>query len=303
MHKIVLLDRCNLERADRKQWLEAGNVAKNEVIAVYIDVPEVPAHIICVEPPTELEGYRAVLRLKATAAAAQDLVRRWTEEGYTLESSRGLQDRFPVSEEQEEGDTWCEECLPPAMPTLNQWIEVQENGGHTAGACDLWGMPLGDPIDFPLDLLPGNFDERYVLGPITPSSASDVMAPGGWSSGAELEATAEAEEAGQLDRLLQRAHERFQPMQAWDEEAPSSVQPGLGVPWPGAAAATMSSDTSATAALEEDEEDMDREEQLAATLRCMGFDEEPSLLAAQRAGGNLNVAVESMLRGGSDSNE
>lgn len=38
-----------------------------------------------------------------------------------------------------------------------------------------------------------------------------------------------------------------------------------------------------------------RHEQLAATLRCMGFDEEFSLQAAQRSGGNLNRAVEDVL--------
>lgn len=48
---------------------------------------------------------------------------------------------------------------------------------------------------------------------------------------------------------------------------------------------------------QDDDDDWARQEQLAATLRCMGFDEEPALHAAQRAGGNLNVAVESALRG------
>lgn len=48
---------------------------------------------------------------------------------------------------------------------------------------------------------------------------------------------------------------------------------------------------------QEDEEEQHRAEALAAMLRCMGFDEEPTLTAAQRAGGNLNVAVEAALQG------
>jgi len=50
---------------------------------------------------------------------------------------------------------------------------------------------------------------------------------------------------------------------------------------------------------EEDEEEAElhRAEALARMLRCMGFDEEASLPAAQRAGGNLNIAVEAALQG------
>ncbi|CAE8638616.1 unnamed protein product [Polarella glacialis] len=50
----------------------------------------------------------------------------------------------------------------------------------------------------------------------------------------------------------------------------------------------------------EDAEEWAQQEQLAATLRCMGFDEEPGALkdAAQRAGGNLNVAVQNILNRG-----
>merc|ERR1712187_617949 len=61
--------------------------------------------------------------------------------------------------------------------------------------------------------------------------------------------------------------------------------------WP-----TMESEAPGRTLQEEDAEEWARQEQLAAMLRCMGFDEEPSLHAAQRAGGNLNVAVESVLQ-------
>merc|ERR1719162_81991 len=54
--RIAVLDQCNLERADRKHWIDAGGLSKSEVIAVYFDVAEVPSHIVCVEPPSEHEG-------------------------------------------------------------------------------------------------------------------------------------------------------------------------------------------------------------------------------------------------------
>lgn len=319
--RIAVLDRCNLERADRKQWLESGNLAKSEVIAVYFDVSEVPSHIVRLEPPSEHEGFRAVVRLKATATASLELVRKWTEE-QSSEHPRRLQQ--PSQEEEDVDDS---EYLPPANPMLSQWIEVQEQVGNRPP--DMWGMPLDDPVDFPLDLLPGNYEDQYTLGPTCPSSASNApgtaSGDGSWGSGSELHGQAaplqdEADQHAHYDALLMGSHER----PSWQKDGypagPAGAgASGLGVPWPGSmqlehhghdargtsastgAAATAMANSAAVA--EEDEEERAREEQLAATLRCMGFDEEPSLLAAQRAGGNLNVAVERMLRGSGTSGE
>jgi hypothetical protein len=309
--RIIVLDRCNLDRTDRKQFLEAGNLAKSEVIAVHFDAPE--GHSAHFELPSEREGFRAVVRLKGTAAAMQDLARKWTEERVE-EPPHASQDLHQFGEDLDEEN----DAPPPALPLLKQWIEVEERGGHrgmrhTSG---LWGMQqMEEPIDFPLDLLPGGFDEHFAQlgaseGVVGHASSSSAPVGGGWGNDMLEEAT----QSSHYQPLLATSQTacfgrdqpswaaeggampvRHPPLQAWEADTGSN-------PWPvsmelgGHRHQQQHSVSRVGEVTEEDEED-DQQEQLAAMLRGMGFDEEPSLLAAQRAGGNLNVAVETVLRG------
>merc|ERR1712232_1542110 len=98
------------------------------------------------------------------------------------------------------------------------------------------------------------------------------------------------------------------PEAAWSHASPDFFQEDdapATLAWPGLQHPDVMCETEVTpsrrecgalAAAEEDDEEQARQEQLMTTLRCMGFDEEPSQQAAQRAGGNLNAAVEAALR-------
>lgn len=88
------------------------------------------------------------------------------------------------------------------------------------------------------------------------------------------------------------ARRGWEPASAADE-ADAARWPALGMP-----SCQPASDVDVREG--EDAEERLRAESLARTLRCMGFDDEPSLVAAQGAGGNLNVAVDRMLRDGED---
>jgi len=268
LHPIVVLDRCNLERLDRKQWVQLGGLQKSEVIALHLDVPEVEcinrvarrgehhpmlkattaAEAVAavrplaklLEPPAECEGFRAIVRLKGASAAAHELVRRWTQD-FPVEMERGKTQ--PADGEDEDP-----EAPAPPMPHLKEWIEVEEQGGRRS----VWGVPLGCPVDAPLGApLEGLLEAEPAMG------AGDLRLP---------DAPAGLSRAG---------------------EAPGGPE----IRWP-----SMEPEAP-DRAHEEDAEERARQEQLAATLRCMGFDEEPALHAALRAGGNLNVAVESVLQG------
>mmetsp|Transcript_64982 Transcript_64982/g.209302 ORF Transcript_64982/g.209302 Transcript_64982/m.209302 type:complete len:947 (-) Transcript_64982:12-2852(-) len=276
--RVVLLDRCNLERVDRRQWAQLGGLQRSEVVVLHLDLPEaecierlarrgaqhptlkvasaaeaeaaVRSQAEQLEPPAEREGFRAIMRLRG-GPAAQELVRRWVQ-GAMAE---------PCASEPEQ-------CLTAGEDT------VQEPGG----ARPVWGLPWGCPVDAPL--------------------------------GAPLEGLLEA--SGQQTEppayeplLLAPSAQRQGPRAAWPPPdtaaAPPPPRPSPAaaashaqapeIPWP-----PMEPEAPGGARQEEDAEERARQEQLAATLRCMGFDEEPSLHAALRAGGNLNVAVESVLQ-------
>merc|ERR1740123_1159528 len=72
------------------------------------------------EAPTEREGFKAVVRLKGSLAAAQDLVRRWTQE-MPEEEHRQLHHANVEDEDAE--------APAPPLPRLKDWIEVEEQGG------------------------------------------------------------------------------------------------------------------------------------------------------------------------------
>jgi len=345
---VVVLDRCNLERAERKQWVQLGGLRLNEVVTLHLDVPEaecisrvrrrgmhhptlkaastpeaaaaVQLHVERMEPPSEREGFRAIVRLKGAAAAAQELVRRWTEEDFVEADEVELR---RLAEPDEDPET-----IVPSLPRLKQWIEVEEQGGRTS----VWGVPLGAPVDAPLEgLRDGNDGEARVnvegvsngVGESASSAASTKPKAGtsGWGDIPLPTALVDADlDSPQYESLLQEHEEqrteRHQRLLAtrevWSAQAgmqttpqsisQSSPQPRSqatvderasqrsGILWP-----SLEPEAQGGPPREEDDEERARQEQLAATLRCMGFDEEPSLQAAQRAGGNLNVAVDAVL--------
>jgi len=323
---VVVLDRCNGERLERSRWLTLGGLDRNQVIALHLDVPEaeciarvarknstgahgqqsppqataeatalVRPHVERFEAPSEREGFRAIVRLKGgSAAAVQELVRRWTEGGPPPGSEteeavlpppppRGR--RLEASEEDDEN-----EAPPPPLPLLSQWIEVLE----TSDRRSVWSVPVGGPVDAPGY---GSEEEEYdddggggsgggasgsFMPPDrpSPSASSWPPGPGGLQGGlGDLRSARPPFGAGPIDGGL--------PWQGLEGEARLGGGPGT-LPARGPLQAALVHD--------EDAEESARQEQLAATLRCMGFDEEPALSAAQRAGGNLNVAIESVLR-------
>mmetsp|Transcript_56857 Transcript_56857/g.178590 ORF Transcript_56857/g.178590 Transcript_56857/m.178590 type:complete len:916 (-) Transcript_56857:11-2758(-) len=231
---VVLLDRQSLQSAERQRWMQLGGLQRSEVIALHMDVPEVECaarlarrgeqrgspkavataeaaaavrHLASLfEPPAEHEGFKAVVRLKGSTAAAQELVRRWTEEWPTERIDMEPQHLTGQAEEDNEAPA-------PPLPRLKEWIEAQP-------------FPQHDP----------------------------------------------EQDRGRLEATT-----------AWPPQPPQAT--------------AQSPEAHNEAQQEEDAEERARQEQLAATLRCMGFDDEPSLHAALRgAGGNLNVAVESVLQ-------
>jgi len=297
---VVVLDRCNGERLERSRWLTLGGLDRNQVIALHLDVPEaeciarvarknstgkhgqqsppqataeatalVRPHVERFEAPSEREGFRAIVRLKGgSAAAVQELVRRWTEGGPPPGSEtadavppppppRGR--RLEASEEDDEN-----EAPPPPLPLLSQWIEVLE----TSDRRSVWSVPVGGPVDAPGY---GSEEEEY--------DDDGGGGAGGGASGSSLPPDRPPFGTGPIDGDL--------PWQGLEGEARLGGGPGT-VPARGPLQAALVHD--------EDAEESARQEQLAATLRCMGFDEEPALSAAQQAGGNLNVAIESVLR-------
>ncbi|CAE8588401.1 unnamed protein product, partial [Polarella glacialis] len=169
---VVVLDRCNSEKIDRRQWIQMGNLKKTEVIAVHLDVDEnecvtrvtrrgdqhptrkvssltQAASVVTqqsdrFEAPSEREGFKSVIRIQGSAALAQELVRRWTEE-CPLESDNSELRRAMASNPSNEEDE--EEAPPPALAQLSQWIEVEEQGMRSA----MWGSPFGGPVDAPLE--------------------------------------------------------------------------------------------------------------------------------------------------------
>jgi len=267
---VVLLDRQSLQSAERQRWMQLGGLQRSEVIALHMDVPEVECaarlarrgeqrgspkavataeaaaavrHLASLfEPPAEHEGFKAVVRLKGSTAAAQELVRRWTEEWPTERIDMEPQHLTGQAEEDNEAPA-------PPLPRLKEWIEVEEQGGRRS----VWGVPLGCPVDAPL--------------------------------GAPLEGVLDGVEQAQPfpQHDPEQDRGRLEATTAWPPQPPQAT--------------AQSPEAHNEAQQEEDAEERARQEQLAATLRCMGFDDEPSLHAALRgAGGNLNVAVESVLQ-------
>ncbi|CAJ1328398.1 unnamed protein product [Effrenium voratum] len=75
------------------------------------------------------------------------------------------------------------------------------------------------------------------------------------------------------------------PLEDFDDSPPPGLAEGSNSPILAPARARVD---------DEEAEEQARQEQLAATLRCMGFDDETSLQAAQRSEGDLNRAVEAL---------
>eukprot|EP00933_Yihiella_yeosuensis_P037848 TRINITY_DN31851_c0_g1_i1.p1 TRINITY_DN31851_c0_g1~~TRINITY_DN31851_c0_g1_i1.p1 ORF type:complete len:588 (-),score=117.62 TRINITY_DN31851_c0_g1_i1:93-1856(-) len=307
---VVILDRCNSERVDRRQWMQNGGLKKTEVVAVHFDVDlnecinrvatrgdkhpvlkvssltqaasAVQSQADLLEPPAERDGFKAVVRLQGTAALVDDLVRRWTQE-FSSDSDGPTTRRAPLPTTGVEDE---EEAPPPPLPSLNQWIEVQEN----VSGCMMWGAPSQVPW--------GCVDQGMMEQTHTSASSSRGARYGGYG-------------------VQQQMHQPLMSRTAWGEpqhqymdmeqmDYPEmSMSTGSGAnPWMHSPHLSSSLGPDASQHPPEllihtqepdDDEEWARQEQLAATLRCMGFDEEPSLQAAQRAGGNLNRAVEEMI--------
>jgi len=212
------------------------------------------------------------VRLNGSLAAAQELVRRWTQE-MPEESTR------VHSANVEDEDS---EAPAPPLPRLKDWIEVEEQGGCRS----VWGVPLGCLVDPPLGMPSG--------GPTHEEEGLTEELP-------RYEELALSRDGSE--------HERGAPRAPWrptgsgrgssaatvTSEATSrpTQHNGPEIPWP---SLDVEAQAKGSTQPEDDADERARQEQLAATLRCMGFDEEPALSAALRAGGNLNVAVESMLQ-------
>eukprot|EP00440_Ansanella_granifera_P072450 gb/GFBE01078621.1/.p1 GENE.gb/GFBE01078621.1/~~gb/GFBE01078621.1/.p1 ORF type:complete len:433 (+),score=105.55 gb/GFBE01078621.1/:1-1299(+) len=278
---VVLLDRCNAERVDRRQWLEASGLKKSEVIAVHLDVPSnecinrvarrgddhptlkvssltqaaAAVHHVeeMLEPPSEhREGFKSVVQVQLPASAVQDLVRRWTEPVETETDRRAAASAASTEDP--------EEAPPPPLPYLNQWIEVEEQSGRRSA----WSG-----------------DTKQMMGSQEPHADSDELE--------DILGSDVWRQAGQQP-------EQYLPRAAWEDPAMMDTGASSSSSWSGLQPSGAGLEAEEELAQEpEDAEEWARQEQLAATLRCMGFDEEPSLQAAQRAGGNLNRAVEDML--------
>jgi len=248
------------------------------------------------EAPVEREGFRTIVKLKAEATAAQELIRRWTEESATPLTEHGPADSHAVHQGQQQAHHQGvlsgvsdylpeeEEIRPPPPPTLSQWIE---------------GCPVDAPLDRPLD---GFVGDRPSAGSSLRGRAdcssrqSPADAPSGAATGSRAPGGGRSWRSPPSDMScglggLQSIGESRQAWHPLEPQAPIHGRQPAHEPQP---PVPTHQDV-------QDAEECARQEQLAATLRCMGFDEEPSLNAALHAGGNLNVAIESVLRNSSSS--
>lgn len=339
---VAVLDRSNSSFLERTRWVGLAGLQMNQVIALHLDVPEaecvarlalressngsrISQHQVLAalrpqaeqfEAPAEREGFRAIVRLKGGAPAAQELIRRWTEDTPPpaesddggAESRRSATTGAVAAEQRIAGTVAAEvipeeeiaaqlELQPPPQALLSQWIE-----GH---------CPVGSPVDLPPGLPGGLLRDRSTpsqqprgradcssrladaapSGGATGSRASAARGPGcdaGGSWRAPGRGSAEMQDSGPPGLQGRLAWHPMEPQASMCGTQPDLELHSEPPPRP---PPTRDEEQDREAA-----EECARQEQLAATLRCMGFDEEPSLNAAQRAGGNLNVAIESVLR-------
>mmetsp|Transcript_10480 Transcript_10480/g.18931 ORF Transcript_10480/g.18931 Transcript_10480/m.18931 type:complete len:361 (+) Transcript_10480:106-1188(+) len=185
----------------------------------------------------------------------------------------------PIPNESIRPDLQVQECSAPPLPRLNQWID-DEDGQQ------VWGPPLVTTPDSVLQ--PSHFGASGCTSP-----ADDVLV---WRATANHGRAPVERPPGPPP---QRRDPPGPPPQRRDPCAGSFADfpPNVAAALEDAAAAAEQQNQRKQhqQQQQEDAEERARQEQLAATLRCMGFDEEPSLQAAHRAGGNLNRAVESLL--------
>eukprot|EP00930_Biecheleria_cincta_P087426 TRINITY_DN76659_c0_g1_i1.p1 TRINITY_DN76659_c0_g1~~TRINITY_DN76659_c0_g1_i1.p1 ORF type:complete len:934 (-),score=168.33 TRINITY_DN76659_c0_g1_i1:24-2825(-) len=281
---VALLDRCNGERVDRRQWINSAGLKPTEVVTVHVDTPSqecatrlagrgekhprlkvasiaqsasaLQAAEEAFEPPSEREGFKAFLRCQGAPIAVKELIRQLTEEA---RDAAPLESRPPGLPGAQQGEDDEEEAPPPPPPMLNQWIEVEEQSSRRAAE------PKHDELD-------------DILG-------SEVWQhSGGWEQPPDHSMAG----MGYSDMSTGSSSAPWPGLQSHMDAAPPTNAAPKGPCRQTPEAAPQPQD-------QEDAEEWARQEQLAATLRCMGFDEEPSLQAAQRAGGDLNRAVEDMI--------
>eukprot|EP00927_Polykrikos_kofoidii_P008007 TRINITY_DN13314_c0_g1_i1.p1 TRINITY_DN13314_c0_g1~~TRINITY_DN13314_c0_g1_i1.p1 ORF type:complete len:954 (+),score=143.72 TRINITY_DN13314_c0_g1_i1:136-2997(+) len=304
--RVILLDtRSALTQEERRRWVHVGGLQLHEVVVVYVDVPEMecvhrvlqrgPRHQGTRAPsfsdvsafvhslsekleiPCEREGFREIIRLKAggggpavsdamLTAAGEGLVRRWEARG-----EREIPEFDQMVQQSDEDN----EAAPPPLATLDQWIEAE----GCARRVPLWGVQVGSPVD-----------STAVAMPEYPEVSQDCHLRGrvGW---------AKIPEEGGASVPPQRGR--------WaQEQLPGGC--GNSRARGTAPSSTISVERRREGVVHEAEDEINtaqdeqQQEQLAAMLRCMGFDEEPSHQAALRAGGNLNLAVQAALQSRED---
>eukprot|EP00928_Gymnodinium_smaydae_P036627 TRINITY_DN25571_c0_g3_i1.p1 TRINITY_DN25571_c0_g3~~TRINITY_DN25571_c0_g3_i1.p1 ORF type:complete len:1052 (+),score=237.55 TRINITY_DN25571_c0_g3_i1:96-3158(+) len=325
--RVVLLDRCNAGRQERRHWIERAGLKMSQVFALHLDVPETEcimrlaqrgarhptvkvvsmedAEAVVrdiaarMEAPSDGEGFHGTLRLTGAGGVWQHLVRQWSSEApaedFRPGASASAGSRAAIAGGAagfQDGEDSGEEAAPPPLPTLNQWIsqaDFAEAMEHQQRQPAVWGG-LGFGVPPP-------------MGVATASSAAPCAAATAISSAAVPSHHAAWGPLGIADGtargLLGAPGLDLDAAAAWGvgpnaavaSSGASGLEPPSEAPPPEPPGLRQGLD-------EEDDEDLAYDEQLAATLRCMGFDDEPSQQAASRSGGNLNAAVEAALLNG-----